>query len=148
MRAALAANGTDAEFKFFEQHLPTAPIAAEALGVELARIAKSIVLFAGKEPVLVLAAGDRRVDRAKVKALTGGAKVRIASAAEVLATTGFVAGGVAPIGLLHPATVLLDQSLERFTDIWAGGGTPEVMLRLAVASLPGVTGGTFADVTE
>ncbi|MDF2630666.1 MAG: hypothetical protein K0R39_4497 [Symbiobacteriaceae bacterium] len=117
------------------------------MGVDLGRIAKSILLFAGAQPVLVVAAGDRRVDRQKVKALTGGAKVRIASAEEVLAATGFVAGGVAPVGLLHPATVLLDQSLERFPDVWAGGGVPEALLRLDVARLPAVTGGRFADVT-
>lgn len=117
------------------------------MGVELGRIAKSILLFAGQEPVLVVAAGDRRVDRQKVKALTGGtAKVRVASADEVLAVTGFVAGGVAPVGLLHPARVLLDESLERFPDIWAGGGVPEALLRLDVAALPKVTGGRFADV--
>ncbi|HWI63120.1 MAG TPA: YbaK/EbsC family protein [Symbiobacteriaceae bacterium] len=147
VRAALAAHHREPELKFFAQHLPTAPIAAEATGVELGRIAKSILLFAGKEPVLVVAAGDRRVDRQKVKLLTGGAKVKIASAVEVLETTGFVAGGVAPVGLLHPAAVLLDESLQRFPDIWAGGGVPEALLRLPVADLPLLTGGTFADVT-
>jgi prolyl-tRNA editing enzyme YbaK/EbsC (Cys-tRNA(Pro) deacylase) len=144
----VAARGLTADLKLFDQHLPTAPAAAEALGVELGRIAKSILLFAGQEPVLVVAAGDRRVDRQKVKALTvGGAKVRIASADEVLAVTGFVAGGVAPVGLLNPAAVLLDESLQRFADIWAGGGVPEALLRLGVAALPEATGGHFADVT-
>ncbi|HYF78922.1 MAG TPA: YbaK/EbsC family protein [Symbiobacteriaceae bacterium] len=144
----MAARGLTADLKLFDQHLPTAPAAAEALGVELGRIAKSILLFAGQHPVLVVAAGDRRVDRQKVKALTEGvAKVRIASAGEVLAVTGYVAGGVAPVGLLHPATVLLDESLQRYPDIWAGGGVPEALLRLDVAALPQATGGRFADVT-
>ena len=116
--------------------------------MELGRIAKSILLFAGNAPVLVITAGDRRVDRQKVRALTGGAKVKIASADEVLEVTGFVAGGVAPVGLLHPATVLLDENLKRFPEIWAGGGIPEVLLRLDLAALPLLTGGTFADVTE
>lgn len=98
--------------------------------------------------MLVVAAGDRRVDRQKVKALTGGLKVKIASADEVLAVTGFVAGGVAPVGLLQSAAVLLDHSLQRFPDVWAGGGIPEVLLRLDVAALPLLTCGTFADVTE
>ncbi|HYG60682.1 MAG TPA: YbaK/EbsC family protein [Symbiobacteriaceae bacterium] len=147
MRATLAAHGREAGLRFFEQHLPTVPIAAEAVGVELGRIAKSILLLSGKEPVLVVAAGDRRVDRQKVKALLGdGRKVVIASAAEVLAHTGFVAGGVAPVGLLHPATVLMDESLQRFADIWAGGGVPEALLQLTVADLPLLTGGRFADV--
>jgi len=146
VRATLAAAGTEAELRLFDQHLTTAAAAAEALGAELGRIAKSILLFAGKEPVLVVTAGDRRVDRQKVKALTGGAKVTIASADEVLAVTGFVAGGVAPVGLLHPAQVLLDESMQSFPDIWAGAGVPEAMLRLPLADLPRLTGGRWGDV--
>lgn len=146
VRAALSAAGVAGEIRLFEEHLPTAPAAAEAVGVELGRIAKSILLFAGGEPVLVVTAGDRRVDRQKVKALMNRGKVTIASADDVLVVTGFVAGGVAPVGLLKPADVLLDESLQRFPDIWAGGGVPEALLRLTVAELPQVTGGRFAEV--
>jgi prolyl-tRNA editing enzyme YbaK/EbsC (Cys-tRNA(Pro) deacylase) len=146
VRAALAACGRPADLHLFDAHLPTVAAAAEALGVGPERIAKSILLRAGKEPVLVVSAGDRRVDRAKVKALCGGVKVSIASAEEVLTVTGFVAGGVAPVGLLNPVRVFLDESLTRFDAIWAGGGVPEALLRLPVADLPLVTGGTFADV--
>ncbi|MFZ5824765.1 MAG: YbaK/EbsC family protein [Bacillota bacterium] len=146
VRAALAAAGVEGEIRLFTEHLPTAPIAAEAVGVELGRIAKSILLFAGGEPVLVVAAGDRRVDRQKVKALMDRGKVRIASAEDVLAVTGFVAGGVAPVGLARDCAVLLDESLRRFADIWAGGGVPEALLRLRVDELPQATGGRFADV--
>lgn len=146
VRAALADAGVAGEIRLFEAHLPTAPAAAEAVGVELGRIAKSILLFAGGEPVLVVTAGDRRVDRQKVKALLDRGKVTVASADEVLAVTGFVAGGVAPVGLLKPATVLLDASLQRFPEIWAGGGVPEALLRLRVDDLPRATGGRFAAV--
>jgi prolyl-tRNA editing enzyme YbaK/EbsC (Cys-tRNA(Pro) deacylase) len=148
VRAALAAAGVAGEIRLFEAHLPTAPAAAEAVGVELGRIAKSILLFAGGEPVLVVTAGDRRVDRQKVKVLLDRGKVTVASADEVLAVTGFVAGGVAPVGLLKPATVLLDASLQRFPEIWAGGGVPEALLRLRVDDLPRATGGRFAAVAE
>lgn len=148
VRTALARSGVSGEIRLFQEHLPTAPAAAEALGVELGRIAKSILLLAGGEPVLVVTAGDRRVDRQKVKGLLNRGKVTIASADEVLALTGFVAGGVAPVGLLHPATVLLDASLQRFADIWAGAGVPEALLRLPVAGLPQATGGQFASVVQ
>lgn len=146
VRAALTASGYDYELKLFEEHQPTALAAAETLGVELGRIAKSILLFAGGHPVLVVTAGDRRVDRQKVKALTGGEKVTIASADDVLAVTGFVAGGVAPVGLLNPVETLLDESLQRYDRIWAGGGVPEALLQLRVADLPHLTGGRFAEV--
>lgn len=148
VRAALAAAGVEGELRLMAAHLPTAPAAAEALGVELGRIAKSILLMAGEQPVLVVTAGDRRVDRQKVKALLGSGKVSVASAEQVLAVTGFVAGGVAPVGLLHPATVLLDASLQRFTEIWAGGGIPEALVRLQVADLPTATGGRFGDLVQ
>lgn len=148
VRAALAAAGVEGEITLFAEHLPTAPAAAEAVGAELGRIAKSILLIAGSSPVLVVTAGDQRVDRKKVKALMGLGKVSIASADEVLAVTGFVAGGVAPVGLATPATVVLDESLRRFTDIWAGGGVPEALLRIRVDDLPRATGGRFADVVQ
>lgn len=146
VRQAVAQTGLPAELRLFAEHLPTVAAAAGALGCALGSIAKSILLFADKAPVLVIAAGDRRVDRQKVKALTGGGKVVIASAEEVLQVTGFVAGGVSPIGLSHPVTVLLDESLTRFSHIWAGGGIPEALLRLQVGDLPAWTGGRFADV--
>lgn len=148
VRAALAAAGVEGELRLMGEHLHTAPAAAEALGVELGRIAKSILLMAGEQPILVVTAGDRRVDRQKVKALLGSGKVSVASAEQVLAVTGFVAGGVAPVGLLHPATVLLDESLQRFAEIWAGGGVPEALVRLRVSDLPRATGGRFADVVQ
>lgn len=148
VQAALAEAGVEGEIRLFADHLPTAPAAAEAVGAELGRIAKSILLMAGEAPVLVVTAGDKRVDRKKVKALLGLGKVSVASAEQVLAVTGFVAGGVSPVGLASPATVLLDESLQRFPDIWAGGGVPEALLRLRVDDLPRATGGRFADVAQ
>lgn len=148
VKAALAAAGVEGEFRIFNEHLPTAAAAAGALGIELGEIAKSILLFAGEEPVLVVTAGDRRVDRQKVKALLDRGKVVVASAEQVLAVTGFVAGGVAPVGLASQVTVLLDESLRRFAAIWAGGGVPEALVRLKVAELPVSTGGVFCDVVQ
>jgi len=148
VRAALRAAGVEGELRTFADHLSTAVAAAATLGVELGRIAKSILMFAGGEPVLVVAAGDQRVDRQKVKVRLNRGKVTLAGPEEVLAVTGFVAGGVAPVGLLRPVTVLLDETLQRFPDIWAGGGVPEALLRLQVADLPRATGGVFADVVQ
>jgi len=148
VRAALQAAGVDGEIRIFDAPLTTAVAAAESLGVQLGRIAKSILMFAGGEPVLVVTAGDQRVDRRKVKERLNRGKVTLASPEEVLAVTGFVAGGVAPVGLLQPVTVLLDDTLRRFPDIWAGGGVPEALLRLRVDDLPRATGGVFADVVR
>lgn len=146
VRAAAAASGREIEIRLFDEHTSTAQAAAEALGVQLGEIAKSIVLLAEGHLILAIAAGDQRVDRQKVKALMGGVKVSIASAEEVLTATGMAAGGVSPIGLVSPATILLDQSLQRFHAVWAGAGAPQAVLRLIVADLPEVTGGRFADI--
>jgi len=146
VRAAAAASGRAIEIRTFAEHTSTAQAAAEALGVALGEIGKSIVLLAEGQLVLAIAAGDQRVDRQKVKALMGGIKVSIASADEVFAATGMAAGGVSPIGLLNPATILLDRSLQRFHAVWAGAGAPQSVLRLIVADLPELTGGSFADI--
>ena len=148
VRAAVERSGRAAEIRVFAEHMPTVEAAARVLGVEPRTIAKSILLLSSQLPVLVVAAGDRRVDRQKVKELLGLTRVRIASADEVLAVTGFVAGGVAPVGLISEVPVLLDASLQRFSHVWAGGGVPEALMRLAVADLPLATGGRFADVCE
>lgn len=146
VQAALSHWPTKASLRLFEEHLPTAQTAADAVGVELGQIAKSIVMFAGDTPILVVKTGDRRVDRQKVKAVMGGFKVRPASANEVFAVTGFVAGGVSPVGLKHRVRILLDTSLQRFAEVWAGGGVPEALLLMNVADLPLTTGGEFVDV--
>lgn len=146
VRAALAASGGAGEISLLDADVTTAARAAERLGVELGSIAKSIVLWAGAEPVLVVAAGDRRVDRQKVRALLQSGRVRMATADEVLEVTGFTVGGVGPVGLLQPLTVLLDESLRRYERIWAGGGVAEALIHLAVDDLPAMTGGRFADV--
>src|SRR5690606_8626984 len=126
----------------------TTAAAAAALGVEAARIAKTVVLAAGEQPVQVVAAGDRRVDRRRVAAVLGVSRARLATPEEVLAWTGFVAGGVAPVGAIRPLPTLLDESLRRFDYVWAGGGVPEALLRLRVADLPALTGGTFVAICE
>ncbi|HEY8395079.1 MAG TPA: YbaK/EbsC family protein [Thermaerobacter sp.] len=148
VREFLRRHGVDAELRVFPEPLPTTTAAAAALGVEPARIAKTVVLAAGEHPVQVVAAGDRRVDRRRVAAALGVPKVRLAAPEEVRAWTGFVAGGVAPVAAIQPVPTLLDESLRRFDHIWAGGGVPEALLRLRVADLPALTGGTFAAVCE
>ncbi|KAF1043575.1 YbaK/EbsC family protein [Xylophilus sp.] len=124
----------------------TAQQAADALGVAVGQIAKSVVFrrTADDAPVLVVAAGDRRVDEAKVAALVGG--IARADAAFVKGRTGFSIGGVAPIGHALPPVALIDCSLLRFDEIWAAAGHPHAVFRLRPQDLTGLTGAPVADV--
>lgn len=135
----------------------TAQQAADALGVALGQIAKSIVFrrqvaAAGAGPVaeeravLVITSGDLRVDEQKVEALVG--KLGRADAAFVKARTGFAIGGVSPIGHSEPPLLLIDRELFRFEDIWAAAGHPHGVFRLRPQDLPRLTGGApVVDVT-
>ena len=126
----------------------TAQQAADALGVQLGQIAKSIVFrhVASERAVLVVCAGDRRVDAARVAAQLGA--VGRADAAFVRAATGFAIGGVSPLGHATPPLALIDASLWRFDRIWAAAGHPHAVFALAPADLPRWLGVAPSDVTQ
>jgi len=124
----------------------TAQAAADALGVQLGQIAKSVIFRrkADDAAVLVVTSGDRRVDEKKVSALVG--KVGRADADFVKAKTGFSIGGVSPVAHLHPGVTLLDQDLWRFEEVWAAAGHPHGVFRLQPEDLRHLTGAPQADV--
>ena len=124
----------------------TAQQAADALGIELGQIAKSIVFRrkSDESAVLVVTSGDRRVDEKKVEALVG--KVGRADAEFVKARTGFSIGGVSPFAHATPPVILIDRELFRFGDIWAAAGHPHAVVRLRPQDLEGLTGAPVADV--
>jgi prolyl-tRNA editing enzyme YbaK/EbsC (Cys-tRNA(Pro) deacylase) len=126
----------------------TAQEAADALGVQVGQIAKSVI-FRRKDDgvaVLVVTAGDRRVDEKKVAAHTGA--LGRADAEFVKAATGFSIGGVSPVGHATPPVTLIDASLFRFDAIWAAAGHPNGVFRLAPAELEALTGAPVADVVQ
>ena len=124
----------------------TAQQAADALGVALGQIAKSIIFRRKSDgvAVLVITSGDRRVDEKKVAALVGA--LGRADADFVKAQTGFSIGGVAPLGHVVPPVALIDRELFRFAEIWAAAGHPHAVFRLTPADLERLTGAPVADV--
>ncbi|MEO8248482.1 MAG: YbaK/EbsC family protein [Burkholderiales bacterium] len=124
----------------------TAQQAADALGVAVGQIAKSIVFRrkADAAAVLVIASGDRRVDEKKVDALVG--KTGRADAEFVKAKTGFTIGGVSPVGHATEAVVLIDRELFRFGEIWAAAGHPHAVFALRPDDLPRLTGAPVSDI--
>lgn len=128
----------------------TAQQAADALGVALGQIAKSIIFRRKSDDaaVLVITSGDKRVDEAKVQALVceGTAKLGRADADFVKAKTGFTIGGVAPVAHISPPVTLLDKELFRFQTIWAAAGHPHAVFEVTPAALQALSQAPVADV--
>jgi prolyl-tRNA editing enzyme YbaK/EbsC (Cys-tRNA(Pro) deacylase) len=130
----------------------TAQQAADALGIALGQIAKSIIFRRKPDrvAVLVVTSGDRRVDERKVQALVcaEGQKLGRADADFVKASTGFSIGGVSPVGHTLAPVTLIDQDLLRFDEIWAAAGHPHGVFKLSPADLTRLTGAPVADVAQ
>ena len=130
----------------------TAQQAADALGVDLGQIAKSIVFKRKPDAVavLVITSGDRRVDESKVHALVcgSGQKLGRADAEFVKASTGFSIGGVSPVGHGVAPVTLIDRDLLRFDEIWAAAGHPHGVFKLHPHDLVHLTGAPVVDVVE
>jgi prolyl-tRNA editing enzyme YbaK/EbsC (Cys-tRNA(Pro) deacylase) len=129
----------------------TAQQAADALGVALGQIAKSIIFRrkADDVAVLVITSGDLRVDEKKVQAIVcaEGGKLGRADADFVKARTGFSIGGVSPLAHASPPVTLIDEQLFRFDVIWAAAGHPHGVFRLSPDDLRRLTGAPVHPVT-
>jgi len=129
----------------FDVSTHTSELAAQALGVEVGQIAKSLVFLCGDTPVLVVTSGDVKVDQKKLKALTGG-KVKFAPQEAVEEITGFPPGGVCPVALKNPVRIFIDQSLNRFPVVYAAAGSAASALPLTVEQLLKITGGELKEL--
>lgn len=134
----------------FAQSTATAEEAAAAAGCPLGAIVKSLVFMADIQPVLVLVAGDHTADQKKLAEFLGVSKkkVRIADAETVLQATGFAVGGVSALGLLHPLTTLIDQSLVRFETVWVAAGAHNAVFPIPFQALVQVTGAPVIDLVK
>ena len=129
--------GLDVEVQELAESTRTAGEAAAAVGCEVGQIVKSLLFVVKAKPVLVLCAGDRRVDLAKLG--DGAAQAR---PDQVKSATGYAIGGVPPLGHTHELPTVVDGSLRRFASVWCAAGTPnavfEVALAALIAAIPGV----------
>ena len=145
---ALAERGHGHVPRWLEVAARTSQEAADALGVQVGQIAKSVIFRrrADEVAVLVVTSGDRRVDEKRVAALTG--PLGRADADFVKARTGFSIGGVSPLAHLSPPVTLIDRELFRFNEIWAAAGHPNGVFRLSPDELVRLTGAPVADVVQ
>jgi prolyl-tRNA editing enzyme YbaK/EbsC (Cys-tRNA(Pro) deacylase) len=144
---------------WLEEHAPDLPIietelstatvetAAKALGVEPARIAKTLALRAGERTFLIVARGDARLDNQKSKAEFGG-RPRMLGPEETLELTGHAVGGVCPFGLANPVPVYVDVSLKPFDIVYPAGGSLNTSVRISPDRLFGLVGERWVDAVR
>ena len=126
----------------------TAVEAAAAIGCTVEQIVKSLV-FKGRQtdrPVLVVASGPNRVNTGTIAALVG-EPVDKPDADYVRARTGYVIGGVPPVGHSELLVTFIDQDLLQYGTVWAAAGTPRAVFELKPGDLVKMTGGQVIDVS-
>lgn len=146
--AALQEKGHPHAPRMLDNSARTAQEAADALGIAVGQIAKSIIFRRKSDDVavLVVTSGDRRVDEKKVEAHVG--KVGRADADFVKSRTGFSIGGVSPVAHATPPVTLIDQDLLRFDVVWAAAGHPHSVFPLHPGDLQRLTGAPVVDVVQ
>ncbi len=133
-RAFFRALGMEDRVREFPVSSATVELAAQAVGVEPARICKSLSFRLGEGCVMVLAAGDARVDNKKFKARFG-VKPSMLRAEEVEPLTGHPVGGVCPFGRRAGVPVYLDESMKRFTTVFPACGSAASAIELTLDEL-------------
>ena len=125
----------------------TVALAAEAHGVEPARIAKTLSLRIGERVVLIVASGTARMDNKKVKALFGG-KPKMLGVDEVAEITGHEVGGVCPFGLKTPLPIYCDLSLKAFDEVMPAAGSTHSAVRIAPSRMAELVKAEWVDVCQ
>jgi prolyl-tRNA editing enzyme YbaK/EbsC (Cys-tRNA(Pro) deacylase) len=147
VRAFFAANAPDIAVIESPMSSATVALAAEAYGVEPARIGKTLSLRIGERVVLIITSGTSRMDNKKVKAQFGG-KPKMLGLEEVAAITGHEVGGVCPFGLKTPLPVYCDVSLQTFDEIVPAAGSTHSAVRIAPSRMAELTGAEWVDVCQ
>ena len=149
VQQALQALGLDLQVVELPGSTRTAVEAAQAVGCQVGQIVKSLVFKAkrSQRPILVVGSGQNRVDERRVEALID-EPLGKADADFVRQHTGFVIGGVPPVGHAQPMETFIDEDLLQYAEIWAAAGTPHAVFRLAPGDLVKMTGGCVAAIKQ
>lgn len=147
-RDHLAKFGLEGRIREFSVSSATVELAAVAVGCEPARIAKSLSFLVEEKPILILAAGDAKVDNPRYKAQFG-TKAKMIPADQVEELIGHGVGGVCPFGIKPGVTVYLDESLRRFEVVYPAAGTAASAVELNLAELEKASGASgWVDVCK
>ena len=126
----------------------TAIEAASSLGCDVGAIVKSLLFKTENTFTLCLVAGDKKASLNKIKKTLNIKNVSMAAADDVKKITGFTIGGVSPIGHIIKLNILIDNSLERFTYIFAAAGHPNCIFKINFENLQKITNGKIKEITE
>jgi prolyl-tRNA editing enzyme YbaK/EbsC (Cys-tRNA(Pro) deacylase) len=147
VRAWLAEHAPDVPIIDNGESTATVNLAAQALGVEPERIAKTLAVRVGEAVFLLVARGDARLDNQKTKAAFGG-RPRLLGPDETLALTGHPVGGVCPFGLANPLPVYLDVSLQVYDEVFPAAGSLTSSVRLSPDRLMELVGKGWVDLCK
>jgi prolyl-tRNA editing enzyme YbaK/EbsC (Cys-tRNA(Pro) deacylase) len=147
VRAFFAEKAPDISVIESDKSSATVVLAAEAYGVEPARIAKTLSLRVGDRVVLIVASGTARMDNKKIKALFGG-KPKMLGLDEVAHITGHEVGGVCPFGLKTPLPIYCDVSLKAFDIVVPAAGSTHSAVRIAPSRMAELTSAEWVDVCQ
>jgi prolyl-tRNA editing enzyme YbaK/EbsC (Cys-tRNA(Pro) deacylase) len=139
LRERLDELGLEIDVVMLDDSARTAKEAAAAVKCDVGQIVKSLVFIRGERPVMVLCAGDRRVDADRLS-------LRPATPEQARAATGFSIGGIPPLGHATPMETLVDASLKRFETVWCAAGTPHAVFEVKTDAL--IAAIAEPDVTE
>ncbi|MEX1334742.1 MAG: YbaK/EbsC family protein [Candidatus Limnocylindrales bacterium] len=157
VRAYAEQRGVSIEITAFDESTHTAREAADAIGVALGQIVKSLVFMAPVdpadedselEPVIALVRGTDRVDVSRLATVSGRPRLRRASAKEARRATGYSIGGVPPFAHDQQAVVVMDPALDGYEEIWAAAGTPTTVFPIAPATLAMLSGALVLPCAE
>jgi prolyl-tRNA editing enzyme YbaK/EbsC (Cys-tRNA(Pro) deacylase) len=147
VRAHLALAAPDLQVIETAESSATVALAAQAHGVEPARIAKTLSLRVGDQVALLVTRGTARIDNRKAKAVFGG-KVKMLDLGEVEAATGHPVGGVCPFGLMRPLPIYCDESLLAFEEVVPAAGSTNSAVRIAPRRMAEIVGARWVDVCQ
>ncbi len=131
----------------FDADTSTSELAAQAVGVTVGQIAKTLCFLGDGQPFLVVTVGDRKIDTKKLGKQVGAKKVRFADAQTAYEATGFPPGGVCPFALKSAVPVYLDDSLFEYDIVYSAAGTANSALPIAPARLQEITGARLVDAS-
>lgn len=147
VRAFFREQNAEDKIKEFDVSSATVELAAKALGTQEARIAKSMSFLVDGKPVIIVTAGDMKIDNAKFKARFH-TKAKMLTPDELVTLVGHAAGGVCPFALKAGCSVFLDVSLRRFDIVYPAAGSANSAVELTVPELERFSGGEWLDVCK
>jgi len=139
---------TEKKVVILDNSARTALEAASSLGCEIGAIVKSLLFKTDNSFTLCLVAGDKKASLNKIKKTLNIKDVSMASAEDVKNITGYTIGGVSPIGHLNKVDIFIDNSLERFTSLFAAAGHPNCVFEINFTDLQKITNGSTREITE